>query len=172
MPTNRRLGKTECLGNLGVVQPHEIAKLDHLGLEGIRHCQAVKRFMDGQYRLVGVFDRQRDMIQRHPFQMAPVPRSGLRAGSLNQEAAHGLGGGGKEVATIIPVLRASPDQPQPGLVDQRGGLEGVSGRFVGHLVRGQSAEFFVDEREQFLSGLGFALLHAVEYARDIAHDMA
>jgi len=45
----------------------------------------------------------------------------------------------------------------------------VARRLVGHLVRGKFAEFLVDEREQFLGGFSFALLHAVKDARDIAH---
>jgi len=40
---------------------------------------------------------------------------------------------------------------------------------VGHLLGGELAEFGIDQGQQFLSGLGFALLRAVEDARDVAH---
>jgi hypothetical protein len=40
---------------------------------------------------------------------------------------------------------------------------------MGHFSRGEFAEFIVNQRQQFLSGFGVALLRAVEDAREIAH---
>lgn len=37
------------------------------------------------------------------------------------------------------------------------------------LLAGESTEFDIDQGQQFLSGLGFALLPAVEDAREVAH---
>ena len=43
------------------------------------------------------------------------------------------------------------------------------GAFTGHLVRGQLAQFFVNERQQFLRGIGITLLDSVQNTGDFAH---
>ena len=50
------------------------------------------------------------------------------------------------------------DQPEVGLVDQGGGLEGLPRLLLGQLLRGQFAQLVVDQRQQLLGGLGVALL--------------
>ena len=51
----------------------------------------------------------------------------LAAGVLDEDAAHGLGGGGEEVARGRPSPgRSAADQPQVRLVDQGGRLEGLA----------------------------------------------
>jgi hypothetical protein len=52
----------------------------------------------------------------------------LAAGSVHEDAAHGLRCGGEEVTAPVPPrgVRRS-DQAQVRLVDQRGGVEGVVG---------------------------------------------
>jgi len=52
---------------------------------------------------------------------------------------------------------------------QRGGLEGLAGRFAGHLLRGQLAQFVVSQRQEFPSGLGVALPDRVENEREVTH---
>ena len=89
--------------------------------------------------------------------MAPPPR--FRAvsppGALHQDPAHGFGRRGKEMGAILPRRLAIGPEPQPGLVDQRGGLQGLAGRLLGHLVRGESAQLFVNQRQQFFRGRQF-----------------
>jgi hypothetical protein len=55
----------------------------------------------------------------------------LPPGGIDEDAAHGLGGGGEEVIAAVEALLA--DQAQVGLVDQGGRLEGVSGRLLRQL---------------------------------------
>jgi hypothetical protein len=62
-----------------------------------------------------------------------------------------------------------PNQSQPGFMHQRRGLERMALRFVGHFVRGQPAELFVNQGQQFVSGNRIALLGRLEDARDVAH---
>jgi len=38
-------------------------------------------------------------------------------------------------------------QPQPGLVDQRGGLKRLACGLVRHFVRRESAQFLIDQRQ-------------------------
>ena len=89
--------------------------------------------------------------------------SGLAAGVLDEDAAHGLGRGGEEVAAAVPAaVGVAADQPQVGLVDQGGGLERLPGLLLRQPPGGQPAELVVDQRQQALGGLGVALLHGRE----------
>ena len=60
-------------------------------------------------------------------------------------------------------------EPQPRLVDERGGLERVAGGFVRHLMPGEPAQLVIDQREQLGRGLGIALLDGVQQPGDVAH---
>jgi len=77
---------------------------------------------------------------------AAVARRVPAAGAINEDAAHGFGGGGEEVRAAIPFLIFAASQPQPGFVNQRGGLQGLAWRFAGHFVRGQPFQFVIDKR--------------------------
>ena len=66
-----------------------------------------------------------------------VARGALAASAVNEDSAHRLGSSAKEVRAAVPFLIFIADQPQPGFVDERGGLQGLAGCFVRHLVRGQ-----------------------------------
>jgi hypothetical protein len=57
-------------------------------------------------------------------------------------------------------------------MDERGGLQRLVRRFVGHLVGGELAQFFIDQRQQFISGFGVALFDGVENVGDVVHIMA
>jgi len=54
-------------------------------------------------------------------------------------------------------------------VNQRSGLEGLAGGFVRHPGRGQLAQLFIDQREQFVGGVGIALLDGRQDVSHIAH---
>src|SRR5438552_3147486 len=69
----------------------------------------------------------------------------------------------------VPILCRRTHQPEPGFVNQRGGLKGVTRCLLGHFRRRQSAQFFIDQRQQFIGGLAIALLHAFENLGEIAH---
>lgn len=56
------------------------------------------------------------------------------------------------------------------LTHQRGGLEGAPGGLVARVLGCQLAESFVRQGGQCLGGLRFALLHAVENAREVADE--
>jgi hypothetical protein len=66
-------------------------------------------------------------------------------------------------------LSVSARHSQPRLVNERGGLQRLAGGFAGHPLRGQSAQFLIDQREKFFGGFGVAVLDAVENARNVAH---
>ena len=56
----------------------------------------------------------------------------LAAGLVHEDAAHGLGRRCEEVPPAVPVLGPLDiDQPQVGLVDQRGRLQGLARHLLG-----------------------------------------
>src|SRR6058998_516182 len=69
----------------------------------------------------------------------------------------------------MPLFVFHTDQSQPGFVNERGGLQRVARRFIGHLVRSQATQFIIDQRQQLIGGGGIALLRRFKDARDVTH---
>ena len=91
-------------------------------------------------------------------------------GSVDEDAAHGLGGGGEEVPAAVPVLGLlAAQQPQVRLMHQRGRLQGLAGPFVGQPLGRELAQLVVDERQQLLRGVRVALFDGSQDLRDIGH---
>jgi hypothetical protein len=54
-------------------------------------------------------------------------------------------------------------------VNERGGLERLTGRFIRHPGGRQFAQLFIDERQQFVGGVGITLLDGRQEVSNIAH---
>src|SRR5262245_51153029 len=80
----------------------------------------------------------------HTHLPAAVARGALSTRGINEDMAHGLGGGSEEMRAPGKMAKFLPGQPQPGLVDQRGGLEGVPRGLSSHFVSRQLAQFLID----------------------------
>ena len=80
----------------------------------------------------------------HSLQAAPVTLGTSPPGLLDQDAAHGFGGGAEEVSAPILMLIIVSDKPQPGFMDQRRRLQHVIGRFIGHPGCCELAQFPID----------------------------
>src|SRR5204863_775691 len=81
----------------------------------------------------------------------------LVAGAVDQDAAHGLGGGGEEVSAAVPLLRLlAADEAEVCLVNQRGGLKRLPGLLLGQFRGGELAQLVVDQRQQLGRGLRIA----------------
>ena len=61
-------------------------------------------------------------------------------------------------------------QPQPRLVDERGGLKRVARFLTRHSMRGQLAQLVVNERQQFLRCFGLTSLQPLDDGRHVAHE--
>jgi hypothetical protein len=90
------------------------------------------------------------------------------AGVVDEEMAHGLGGGGKKVGAIFERRVVPADETKPDFMHQGGGLEGVTGRVVRHFIRRQLAQFCIDQRQQFIGGPGVTALDGFQNAGNIA----
>src|SRR6516165_11695311 len=99
--------------------------------------------------------------------MAP---STLMPGLLDEDAPHRLGGGGEEVATILPgrAVRVA-DQPEVGLVDQRCRLEGLSRRLAGEPGLGEPPELLIDDGHQLAGALRLTPADRLQEPSHVAH---
>src|SRR5206468_967405 len=107
--------------------------------------------------------RRRDQVVFTQFAALPgaaVLEAGLAARGLDEDAAHGLGGGTEEVAAVFKVLIAH--QPQVSFVDQCRGVERLSRFLLRELLRRKFPELFVNQRQELLGGLWVALGDSVE----------
>jgi hypothetical protein len=89
-------------------------------------------------------------------------------GLIYEDAAHGLGGGGKEVAAAVPrMVCRCIDKSQVGFMHKCRRLERLSRFFLCQPLRREFAEFVVNERQQLLGSVRFALFDGGQDAGDI-----
>jgi len=87
--------------------------------------------VDGQDVLPGRLDDRTGLVQLLPAPPAALGRAGLAPGLLDQDVAHGPAGGEEEVPPGLPG-GGLVGQPQVGLVDQGGRLQGLARRQPAH----------------------------------------
>ena len=104
----------------------------------------------------------------HALLVAAMTHRVLAACLLNEDAAHGLGGGTEEMSPAREVWIRFAHQPQPGFMDERGGLQRLVGRFIGHFRRRELAQLLIDQRQQSIGGLGIAVLNGLQNAGNVA----
>src|SRR5215467_5430965 len=73
---------------------------------------------------------------------------------VDQDATHDLGRYAKEVRAVFPVEAMLTDQAQVSFIDQRAGLQRVTGSLAAHIVPCQAMQLLVYQRDQ----LGLRLL--------------
>ena len=79
-------------------------------------------------------------------------------GALDEDAAHGNGGGGEEVAAPVPAaIRAVAGEAQVGLVHEGGRLERQARRLPRDARTRQAAQLVVHLRQELGGGAGFAI---------------
>jgi len=106
-----------------------------------------------------------------PLVSAAVLVGPFAAGVFDQDAPHGLSGGGEEVAAIGPVevLALGPEQAQVGLMHQGRGLKCLARIFLSQPQGRQAAQLVVDQRQQLFGGLRVAGFDSREVLRDVVH---
>ena len=86
---------------------------------------------------------------------------------FDQDTTHRLGRRTEEMRAILKGRGITAAQPHPGLVDEGGGLESMTRSFLGHLLRRQTAEFFVNDREKFGGGFWITVFHPFQNMREL-----
>ena len=89
--------------------------------------------------------------------------------AIHQNASHRFGSGGEEMLPAIPFPFVVASNLEPSLVDQRGGLERVLAILAGEPMRGEPAEFAINEGQQFGRGFRITLVNSIEQESDVAH---
>src|SRR5207237_6131240 len=134
---------------LGNAQPREVAELDQVGRLGIGGGQSHEGGVDVQHIVDAFGSGGGELVEVQANAIATPFLALLATSIIDQDAAHGLGRGGKEVAAAVPVLGfVRVHQPEVGLVDQGRGLERLAGYFLGQLLGGQLAQLVVDQRKE------------------------
>ncbi len=119
------------LGRLLHAQPGEVPQLHQLSRLAILGCQTGQRLIDGQDLMRPCVDREVGLEQVDAHTFAAMLLTPALPCVLDQDASHGLGGGGKEVAAAVPALDSIlVDQPEVRLVNQGRGLERLPGQLA------------------------------------------
>jgi hypothetical protein len=88
---------------------------------------------------------------------------GVPASAFDQDPTHGPCRGTEKVTTVIPSLGIiGPQKSQVRLMNERGGLQGVPGGFVGQACAGEAAQLVVHQGQQVGSCLGVSLTGLAE----------
>lgn len=129
----------------------------------------VERFVEREELLVSHVCGEIEAVETHALRAATVAQIFFPARVINEDAPHRFGGGGEEMRAVAPFGLIISAKPQPRLVNERGGLQSLSGIFARHLLRGQLAQFFINQREQLIRGVRVALVNALENDGEFAH---
>jgi hypothetical protein len=132
--------------------------------------ESVQRLIHGEQFIVIAWSRNLDAIEFHALLVAAMSRGASVAGLVNEDSPHGFCCRSEEVRAAIELRIRVADQPEPGFVDERGGLQRLVGGFTGHFRRRQFAQFAIDQRQQFIGGLWVAVLDGLKNARYVAND--
>jgi len=163
-------GKPEPLGNFAITHPGEVMEFHNLSLLWGVPGQRLQGFIDRQDGFIAIDGRQFDMREIHALQFAPMPLARFLAGSINQNPAHRFGGRSEKMAAAVPnLLLLRSYETQPRFMHQGRGLERLSGFFLGHFIRGELAQFLVDQRQQLTGRLPVASINRVEQLGDLGH---
>ena len=132
--------------------------------------QLGQRFIQSQQIVVGQWASQFHRVHLDPLASAAVLEPLLAACVLDQNPPHRFGCRCEEMSLAVPLPVGRVLDPQPGFVNQRGGLEGLAGAFLGKLVRGQAAQFVIDQRQQFRARVRFAALDCLQHVGHVNHN--
>ena len=134
--------------NLLQLQTDEEPELHHLRLGCIQTGQLVKSIVHFKQTIVRRFSGGVEAGHVNALLAAAMPQCPFPPGILDEDAPHRLRCRGEKVTSAIPPLVSLARQPQPGLVHQGSGLQGLARRLLGHFGGSQPAQFLVDQRQQ------------------------
>src|SRR6516225_10827346 len=147
-------------------QPAEVAQQHDLRLQRVLFFQLFQGLVDRQDVLGRRLEDGTGLVQLLAVPPAAPYRAGLAPRLLDEDVAHGAGGGEEEVLPGLPADVALVGQAQVGLVDQRRRLQGLAGRQLGHAGAGQLAKLLIHDGQQALRRGGVAGLSRPQQFRD------
>ena len=71
-----------------------------------------------------------------------------RAGALDQDLPHRVGGNGAEVGAVLPAIRTILHQPQVRLVDEAGRLKRLAGTLAAEVAGREPPQLLINDRQQ------------------------
>jgi len=95
------------------------------------------------------------------FQRLPLP------GVIDHDAPHKLRGDGEEMGAILPLRLRFAGELEISVVNEQGGLESVAGSLLAHVTVGQTLQFRLHERDEFVERGGVAVAPGGEQRRDL-----
>src|SRR5687768_15530886 len=119
MPVGRRSADAQGFGGLLDRQTGEVAELDELGLFGVFFGELGQGVVEGDQVVGRGGEGEAGLVEVDAAEAAAAFGSGAAAGLLDEDSAHGLGGGGEEMPAAVPVLDARRvDEADVGFVDE------------------------------------------------------
>jgi hypothetical protein len=136
----------EGLGCFAESQAGEEAEFDELGRAGVFAGQLAQGFIDSEEVVVRRVNRNFELVKVESLTAAAFFSRAV-AGAVDEDAAHGFGRGGKEVAAVLPLKRLVADQTEVSFVDEGGSLNRLARFFLGEPACGELAKLVVHDRE-------------------------
>src|SRR5262245_48640791 len=111
-----------------------------------------------------------DRVEIEPTPPTPGLAGLLVAGTVNENTAHCLGRGSKEMAAALEPRRGSRvNQAHISFVNQRRRLKRLPRLLLGQSHGSEVAQFVVDQRQELVGGRRITLLNGTQNARYFAH---
>jgi hypothetical protein len=169
MAASGALGEREGGGGLGVGQPGKEAQANEGGGFRVLLGQFFERLVDEEHDLIVGPEGDVHVIEVDVESAGTAFEGFLLAGPLDEDAPHGLGCGSEEMGSALKARLLLAEEAQPDLVDECGGLEGMPGRLTRHLIRSETAQLTIDQKEQVIGGFGVAGLDGCKHSGNITH---
>ncbi len=169
MPFDGAFGKAERLCRFALTQPNEELQLYHFGFGSIDLLEFLQSVVQRQNSFMFEGNWHFDAVEGNPFLAAAMARRLFLACAIDQYMPHGFGRSVKKMALALPLLLDTASEFQPGFVDQRGGLQGLSWRLMRQLLCREPAQFIVDQRQELIGCLRIALSRKSENSCYFAH---
>jgi len=165
VPLHRAGSDLEDLRDLLDREAGELAQLDDAGLAGTLSRETGECFVDGD-NVVDPLRRDGELVVHFDAAEASGASLGVvLAGVVNQDLTHDVGSKADEVGATVPV-DALTGEAEVGLVDDRGGLEGMVGALAAHVSLGEAMQLRVNQRQQTACGGGVAVVHGFQELGD------
>jgi hypothetical protein len=93
-------------------------------------------------------DGEIECVDVYPLGAAAVALSFPAPGIVNEDATHCLRRGGEKVRVVPPLGLLVASQTQPSLVNESGGLQRMTGSFLGHHLPSQFPQLAINPRQK------------------------